>query len=79
MSDDVQFLVNVDLDKLHGNLSRAWRQRLTVQDTHDFLLRAGFRPVRGGWLAAEHRLMLLDPSEVISADPIDPDCLGTTP
>src|SRR5438094_8538780 len=74
MPDDAQFLVKVDLDKLHFNLSRTWRQRLTLEDTHDFLHRSGFRQVPGGWLTFnEDRLMRLDPSEVISVDKLGSD------
>ena len=65
--------ISIDLPKLRENLSLMWGRRLSAHEVHDFLSRAGFREDPSGsdyWLAADSLLMRLDPSEVISAEPL---------
>ena len=73
--------VRVDLLKLRENLSAEWRRRLSSREVFDFLTRAGFReaPDGGEWLAPEPVLMRLDPSEVVSAEPLRGCSAGVEP
>lgn len=65
-----RMLVKIDLHLLRENLSATWRHRPTEQEVLDFLASAGFVRSPDGWLGREEGLMRLDPSEVLSVEPI---------
>ncbi len=71
MPGTAELLVKLDVRRLHRNLRLSWGRPLRDSDVHDFLAHAGFRQVPDGWIAVERSLMLLDPSEVISSEPVD--------
>lgn len=67
-----RLLVKIDLKALHANLAATWRRPPTPHEVRDFLAAAGFVPAANGWTATEESLMRLDPSEVLSAEPVVP-------
>jgi hypothetical protein len=67
-----RLLVKIDLKALHANLAATWRRPPSHQEVRDFLAAAGFVPVADGWTATEESLMRLDPSEILSAEPVPP-------
>jgi hypothetical protein len=71
MPNPAELLVKVDVRRLHANLRLSWGRPLRDSELRDFLVQAGFRPVRDGWIAVERSLMALDPSEVISSVPLE--------
>src|SRR4051794_28073716 len=65
-----RLLVRIDLKALHANLAATWRRPPTHPEVRDFLAAAGFVPAAEGWTATEESLMRLDPSEILSAEPL---------
>jgi hypothetical protein len=71
MPSPAELLVKVDVRRLHANLRLSWGRPLRDSEVGEFLAQAGFRRVADGWIALERCLMALDPSEVISSEPVD--------
>ena len=65
------FRVRIDREKVLANLSREDGRPWTGAELDQWLLDAGFERYNDGWLVAEENLGHLDPSEVLSAEPIE--------
>lgn len=64
-------LVNIDVEKLRGNLARTDQRNVSADEVRQFLTDAGFQQTDRGWLVSEENLGQLDPSEVLSAEVVE--------
>jgi hypothetical protein len=66
-----RFRVQIDRGRLLTNLAREDGRQWTDAELDLWLIDAGFRGADHVWLVAEEDLSHLDPSEVVSAEPVD--------
>ena len=65
--------VRLNLPRLTEHLSREEKRALSVEEVNQWLEDAGFVKTNGGWEVDEPNLGHLDPSEVISVEPVPDD------
>ena len=64
--------VKIDLLILRENLSAADQRPVSDEAVRQFLIDSGFIPEGDYWIVEEKDLGQLDPSEVLSAEPLNP-------
>ena len=66
-----RFRITINLPALRANLSREDGRNISDDEVHKWLLDAGFKPIGSSWTVTESDLGQLDPSEVLSAEPVE--------